>query len=407
LRILFLPLSILLSHVSRCLALADAAIGRGHQVGFVAGRTTAELIQRAGYTVFQAPEPPMLPVMAAGAPWDYQKALREQVGRPLFGDENASFDFCKLVEADLQAIREFKADIIVLDNSISGRIAARSAACPFVEIRNHVGFWVTPEADMTSQGTQFRDPALLFFEMTGRLGDSLGSGSPIGMPILVPGYYEFEVGQGRCSFAWPVFVGHLRWAGWERLDRGDWVAEVDRGQPTVFVTLGSSLPFPQVIAIAIETLVESGFQLIVSTGMLFEPKEFKGPSRSLIMRKYIYNDLALRMADVVLFHGGHGTAMEALLSGTPAIVIPFNGDQFAVGRRLEELGVGRVLDAPPHSITPLDILKGVEAVYANRVYQATARRFRRHIRRHEGGAGSAVRFIEDYVAGCAPSPPRT
>lgn len=51
----------------------------------------------------------------------------------------------------------------------------------------------------------------------------------------------------------------------------------------------------------------------------------------------------MQMADVAIIHGGHGTMMEAIVSGTPLIVVPAQKEQSDNARRVVDLGVGRII----------------------------------------------------------------
>jgi len=57
-------------------------------------------------------------------------------------------------------------------------------------------------------------------------------------------------------------------------------------------------------------------------------------------------DWLMLKSEVVIHHGGHGTAMEAALLGKPQIVIPQAGyaERIENGRKLEELGIAVLLD---------------------------------------------------------------
>lgn len=48
----------------------------------------------------------------------------------------------------------------------------------------------------------------------------------------------------------------------------------------------------------------------------------------------------LTVSDVFITHGGNNSFQESLVAKTPMVVIPFFGDQIAVGQRVRELGVG-------------------------------------------------------------------
>lgn len=49
----------------------------------------------------------------------------------------------------------------------------------------------------------------------------------------------------------------------------------------------------------------------------------------------------LKMAEVFITHGGMNSVSEALVSGTPMVVIPLVSDQPVNARCIEKLGVGK------------------------------------------------------------------
>jgi UDP:flavonoid glycosyltransferase YjiC (YdhE family) len=70
-RILFSPLGFFLSHLSRCLAVAEELKERGHEIGFVCVAKDAEWLAGLGYHVFPAFSMPAGDIMAYGAPFEY------------------------------------------------------------------------------------------------------------------------------------------------------------------------------------------------------------------------------------------------------------------------------------------------------------------------------------------------
>ncbi|MFF8413391.1 glycosyltransferase [Streptomyces omiyaensis] len=52
----------------------------------------------------------------------------------------------------------------------------------------------------------------------------------------------------------------------------------------------------------------------------------------------------LGKVDAVVHHGGNNSFTEALASGTPALVLPFSSDQFAIAHDAERAGLARCLD---------------------------------------------------------------
>ena len=75
-------------------------------------------------------------------------------------------------------------------------------------------------------------------------------------------------------------------------------------------------------------------------------------------------------ADLVVCHGGSGTAFGALAAGVPVVVVPVFADQFENGRRIAEVGAGLVV---PHDDASR-IAQAIETMLVGASYRAQARR---------------------------------
>lgn len=51
----------------------------------------------------------------------------------------------------------------------------------------------------------------------------------------------------------------------------------------------------------------------------------------------------LKLADLLVFHGGMGSTQESLLTGVPSVCVPHHADQHTIADRLEELGCAIVI----------------------------------------------------------------
>jgi UDP:flavonoid glycosyltransferase YjiC (YdhE family) len=76
-------------------------------------------------------------------------------------------------------------------------------------------------------------------------------------------------------------------------------------------------------------------------------------------------------ADLVVTHGGHGMASEALLAGKPLLLLPLQLEQSLLARRIEALGVGKVLP-PGHAQAAC--AAAIAALIGEDVYRAAARK---------------------------------
>ena len=92
-------------------------------------------------------------------------------------------------------------------------------------------------------------------------------------------------------------------------------------------------------------LAEVGAPSVVAIGRDLNPDRF-GPQPSHVrVAQYVNLESLIPRARVVLHHGGSGLFMRSVLGGAPQIVFPMGADQPFTADRIQELGVGSVLDA--------------------------------------------------------------
>lgn len=121
-------------------------------------------------------------------------------------------------------------------------------------------------------------------------------------------------------------------------------AYLDEGEPPVLVTMGTSTatvagPILRDVATALAQLGRRGLYLVGNSDNLRAldglPGVFEFAPLGQVMDR----------CSAVVHQGGHGTTAATLHAGLPAVAIPMGFDQIAHGRRLESLGVGRVVRA--------------------------------------------------------------
>jgi zeaxanthin glucosyltransferase len=121
---------------------------------------------------------------------------------------------------------------------------------------------------------------------------------------------------------------------WERLD----------GRPIIYASLGTTRNAePAVLRLIAQACVGLDVQLVISLGGRFDPEDFADlPGRPLVVQFAPQLEL-LKIARIVISHGGPNTAFEALMAGKPMIVIPMAYDQPAIAARLARLHIAKVL----------------------------------------------------------------
>jgi len=209
-----------------------------------------------------------------------------------------------------------------------------------------------------------------------------------------------------------VFPRPLDWSEYVHAG-GYWFLDVDRdyqppaelsafvaaGEAPVYVGFGSIVDKAQATEttrIVTEALRQAGRRGILATGWHGMERTIDPTNQFLFIDGAPHEWLFPRMAAVV-HHGGAGTTAAGLRAGVPSIVIPFGNDQFAWGRRLQELGVG------PHSIPRKHL---TSKLLANALQSATSPEMRERasmmgeaIRREKGAQDAAeviLRTITQY-----------
>ncbi len=86
-------------------------------------------------------------------------------------------------------------------------------------------------------------------------------------------------------------------------------------------------------------------------------------------------DNLMRRSDLLIHHGGWGSTVAALSTGTPAVVIPLGADQFVNAARIERTGAGLKVDRT----NPGTIGESVRRALDNPVYRLNAERLQSEI----------------------------
>ncbi|MGD9489557.1 MAG: glycosyltransferase [Calditrichaceae bacterium] len=129
--------------------------------------------------------------------------------------------------------------------------------------------------------------------------------------------------------------------------------------PKIYVTIGGGAARAnekQFFESIISAFNKTEFDVLVSTGKRVKAAKYNRRSANIQFVDWAPGTSAIRQSDLVIFHGGYGTAMEVVLSGKPSIVIPSHSEQEGNGRRLEKLGVSKTI-IPIARETPMDVLE--------------------------------------------------
>lgn len=162
---------------------------------------------------------------------------------------------------------------------------------------------------------------------------------------------------------------------------------------SVYVSLGTVFHGDRAFFEAcFDALAETGWDVVIKAKENVHQLDSASPENVSVRRRVPQLNL-LERVDVFVTHGGMNSTMEALSFGTPLVVVPQGGDQYAVAERVTDLGLGSTLD--PDMLTANDLYEEVETVH-NDPYPETVESFQ--VTLHEaGGADRVANAVERLI----------
>ena len=115
-------------------------------------------------------------------------------------------------------------------------------------------------------------------------------------------------------------------------------------RPLIYISLGTVLKGAvSFFQNCIEAFRDENVDVIISVGQKFKIKRLKNIPANVHIYPSVPQTEILKMANVFVTHGGMNSVSEALVSGTPMVVIPFVSDQPVNAECVEKLGAGKRL----------------------------------------------------------------
>ena len=389
-RVLILPAQdVTLCSVSRCLALAEGAIRAGHVVGFVADEVSAKWFRHGGGPIFDSPLPKWeqarTDTMRVVSVADYAEVLG--LIEPCFLEGS--------VRAEELAIASFRPDVLLSDLRMTASVSAAQSGLPLVSIgtwpldpRNpenaHTEGDVTTCAHVNEFLARHGCPTVMnIAELCFRRAQR----------VVVPSIPRLE------PFADPTgleFVGSLIS---EQLECGPLQSYTWHQFPIrVFVYLSNSnLDELAVYRSLCEAFDGTEVGVLVSMGMMPTPDAVLPPRTANVeFAWFCPGCAALRQSHVFIYHGGQNSTIATMLTGTPAVAIPFDStERRHNAEQLVGLGAGMIMEADDVSSRRLrDVVRCVGDAPSFRLNAERASAMIRAL----GGADRAIALVESLTA---------
>lgn len=170
-------------------------------------------------------------------------------------------------------------------------------------------------------------------------------------------------------------------------------------RPVVYISLGTVIKGAvSFFQSCVDAFRGEDMDVIISVGQKFDVRKLKEVPSNVHIYKSVPQLEVLKIADVFVTHGGMNSVSEALVCGTPMVVIPFVSDQPVNARCIEKLGVGKRLE---YSTANKNTIKStVFAVASDSDIKTNLTRVQRLITDapgNKGGAELVVRYFLNEV----------
>jgi MGT family glycosyltransferase len=407
-RIVLTPASNILAHAGRCIILARELTRRGHQV-ILAGSpkylNDPEVVRDKDIRFYQLPDLSVEEAMVM------LRTMSKTIRR-------SSVE--KHIDAELEMFNVLKPDLVIVDFRLSIYISARVAKVPLISLLE--GRWIEqysvrkwkairtlPQYPFIRLllGEKTADRIMPFFqrlilkykilsyqaafkkyglEKKKSMGDLLTGDYNLILDTQLWTPTEHLPGNFRQ-------VGPIYWAPENTMPH--WVKELDRKRPIIYLTLGST-GHEDLFQKLFKVFGETEYQILVSTGGQIDISDHEIP-KDFYLERYLPGEEIMTLADVVIHHGGTGTAYQAIKTFTPCIVIATHFEQEFLGEATEELGVGIFLSMIEVLKNPSLILESTQKIFAHlETYKMNMMRLKKDLETYDP-VRTAADTIEDFL----------
>jgi UDP:flavonoid glycosyltransferase YjiC (YdhE family) len=168
------------------------------------------------------------------------------------------------------------------------------------------------------------------------------------------------------------------------------------GPLVVIAPSTSKDPELRLLRAALEGLAEEPVRVLATTNRHRPEHPLPTPPDNATVVDWLPYSQVMPEADLVICHGGHGTVVRALASGTPVLVSPAAGDMAENGARIAWAGVGLML--PWRLCRPSPLRVAARRILTDRKFAERARELASWGERHDG-ATNAAELVERLTLG--------
>jgi MGT family glycosyltransferase len=374
--------------VNPVLGIVTELVARGHRVSYA---TTPDFAAR----VAQAGASPVLYHSTLPSDSDPTTTWPEDLGEGLLLSLQESIATLPEIEA---AFRHDRPDLVLSEDTMgAGRVMAAKwgipaiQVWPFFAVNEHWSWWTHVDQSASTRVQRHRTmTAFLDSQGLGSVKDYFAANLDGGI-VLMPRTFQYrgETFSERFAFVGPCLT--------ERAFQGSWQAPTGE-RPVLYISLGTvHSRRPEFYRACFDAFADLPWHVVMAVGHFIEPSSLGEPAANFQVHPRVPQLSVLSQASVFVTHAGMNSTMESLYYGVPMVAIPQMVEQEHNARRVEELGLGRLVAREEATATHLR-----EAVLSIAADKGMPERLHamRAASRGAGGAPAAADFVEASLRRC-------
>ncbi len=411
-KILVLPYTPTLSHLSRPLEISKKLSLNGCAISFGGNSSKTSFIRDEGFEVHPIYEP------------DPDLLFNNIRNKKIKFIDNHIIDH--MIESDLQLFNKIKPDLVITDGRFSAMVSTQIAGVKHISIVNAsstsyraIPYFPILKGDKVDQYPpvsflpRLLNPINIKFEMfvfdnimgvfkslskKYRLKHNVTATNclcGVGLTLLadIPEFFPTK----NIPFNYH-YIGPVTWKAPKSKELPEWWPVNKNGKKLVYLTMGTtgeSDLFQKVY----DTFKNSQDIIsIITTGN--QSDGIKSIPGKVYVTDFMDGDMIMEKADIVVCHGGNGTIYQALSHGKPIIGIPTIPDQEFNMRRVTALGTGKSISLKKAVQNPGSIIEAIqEMIQRYSVYKENTTKIKKILQKYDGantGATIIKQFLKAY-----------
>jgi len=191
-------------------------------------------------------------------------------------------------------------------------------------------------------------------------------------------------------------------------DLPDWVVSFGEEKPLIWVYAGTPqyqmFPFMDSIVVlqaSKEALADEDVRVVMTTGHQKLPDELSPLPDNFRHEVFLPGIALAEKCDLMIHHGGHGSSMTGVYTGTPAVIIPTISERESNARRLAALGAAEFIvpeidESGDKKVSARELRDKVRQVLSDPSFAQSAEKLSQTMKTY-GGARQAAQLIEDFI----------